>query len=258
MKKRFSLFGNKKNDQDEVVISKRKKMDVENYVDIAEESEFTILEPKVLKGHWNQEFENDKQIILELGSKDGRFLINKAIYDKRFNYVGIDEQRINVVDALEYIHKLDQNSREIDNIRMLFDDTLGINDFFERREVARIYIQFPLKEEELNDPDRSLIKYENLRKVFRALKNNGSLIFKFNDVKSYETTLENIRKMEKEDGQTYIKENYYDYHQEVEDFERTLEEMSLIKDGQPIHFIRAVRLPYKDESAETDKLKFEI
>ena len=55
-----------------------------------EQSPRVIIEPKEYKGKWQQVFNNNNPIHLELGCGRGRFIATKGEANRDINYIGID------------------------------------------------------------------------------------------------------------------------------------------------------------------------
>lgn len=88
-----------------------------------------------LKGKWQQVFNNDNPIYIEIGMGKGDFIIENAIKYPNINFVGIEKYDSVIVRAIE---KLPDN---IKNLRFIRMDAKEIENVF-YKEVNRIYLNF--------------------------------------------------------------------------------------------------------------------
>ena len=49
-----------------------------------------VKNPESLCGHWNQEFQNERPLHIEIGMGKGQFLLTLAAENPQINYVGIE------------------------------------------------------------------------------------------------------------------------------------------------------------------------
>ena len=61
-----------------------------------------VKNPESLCGHWNQEFQNERPLHIEIGMGKGQFLLTLAAENPQINYVGIE--RYSSVLLLSLIH----------------------------------------------------------------------------------------------------------------------------------------------------------
>ena len=100
-------------------------------------NELAINEPEKNKGKWNEEFDNNNPIQLEIGMGKGLFLTTLAQENPDINYVGIEKYSSVLVRALERCKDL-----ELENIRFIRMEAEYIEDVFEEGEVDKIYLNF--------------------------------------------------------------------------------------------------------------------
>ena len=101
------------------------------------DSEFTVNEFKEYKGKWNEVFENENPIRIEIGMGKGKFITQLAIQNPNINYIGIEKYSSVLLRAVDKRKEL-----EIDNLVFIRMDAVEICDAFAEGEVDRIYLNF--------------------------------------------------------------------------------------------------------------------
>lgn len=155
-----------------------------------EASPLVIVEPKELKGKWQEEFKNNNNIYLELGCGRGRFITTRAQQNSNINFIGVDLKDEVLIYALK---KLEDT--ELQNARLIPMNIAGIAEVFEKDEISRIYINFcnPWPKDRHNK--RRLTHTKFLTEYKKFLKPNSEIWFKTDDTELFE------------DSQEYFKES---------------------------------------------------
>lgn len=155
-----------------------------------EASPLVIVEPKELKGKWQEEFKNNNDIYLELGCGRGRFITTRAQQNSNINFIGVDLKDEVLIYALK---KLEDT--ELQNARLIPMNIAGIAEVFEKDEISRIYINFcnPWPKDRHNK--RRLTHTKFLTEYKKFLKPNSEIWFKTDDTELFE------------DSQEYFKES---------------------------------------------------
>ena len=199
---------------------------IKNADKIIESSPYLILNPENYKGKWNDLFNNENDIEIEIGTGKGKFIINKAIDNPNINYIGIekyDSPLVSAVKKLEDIH--------INNLKLICMDALNIENIFDK-EITKIYLNFsdpwPKKRHEKRRLSSKIFldKYENI------FKDKKQIQMKTDNDDLYEYSLTSFE----ENGYDIIKTdtNYLDkYTTEYED--------KFIKNGKNINYILVVK-----------------
>ncbi len=199
---------------------------IKNADKIIESSPYLILNPENYKGKWNDLFNNENDIEIEIGTGKGKFIINKAIDNPNINYIGIekyDSPLVSAVKKLEDIH--------INNLKLICMDALNIENIFDK-EITKIYLNFsdpwPKKRHEKRRLSSKIFldKYENI------FKDKKQIQMKTDNDDLYEYSLISFE----ENGYDIIKTdtNYIDkYTTEYED--------KFIKNGKNINYILVVK-----------------
>ncbi|QAA33870.1 tRNA (guanosine(46)-N7)-methyltransferase TrmB [Clostridium manihotivorum] len=102
-----------------------------------EQAENVVINPSELKGKWNEEFNNNKPIHLELGCGRGKFISEKAVAFPDINHIAVDLKDEVLIYALKKV-----NEAEVPNVRLIPMNISFIGDVFEKDEVSKIYINF--------------------------------------------------------------------------------------------------------------------
>ncbi|MBQ7141034.1 MAG: tRNA (guanosine(46)-N7)-methyltransferase TrmB [Bacilli bacterium] len=104
--------------------------------DIIKNSKYIILNPRDYKGKWNELFDNDNPIYIEIGMGKGKFIYENALNFPNINFIGIEKFDSVITRALQRVE--DSN---INNLKMIRIDALELSDIFSK-EIDRIYLNF--------------------------------------------------------------------------------------------------------------------
>ena len=105
--------------------------------EMMETSEFIEKDPEQWKERWNEFFQNENPIHLEIGTGKGKFITTLAQQNPDINYIGIEKFSSVLVRALEK-----QQENPLPNLIFLREDANRITEFFGKEEVSRIYLNF--------------------------------------------------------------------------------------------------------------------
>lgn len=109
---------------------------IKNKKEIIENSKYIILNPKEYKGKWNDLFENNNPIYIEIGMGKGKFIIENAIKYKNINFIGIEKYDTVIAKALKKVENY-----KIENLKLIRIDAKELNDVF-NKEIDLIYLNF--------------------------------------------------------------------------------------------------------------------
>lgn len=148
-----------------------------------EASKFYIDKPEDYKCKWQELFNNNNPIHLELGCGKGGFISKISVKNPNINYIAID-----LVDAMLGLAKrkveeeYKQNNKEINNIYLIRYDIERIaNIFGENDKIERIYINFCNPWPRGKHHKKRLTHTRQLEKYKQFLKDNGEIFFKTDD-----------------------------------------------------------------------------
>ena len=108
---------------------------VKNKEKILDACSFLVINPKEKKGKWNNTFNNNNPIYVEIGMGKGDFIIQNAIKYPDINFIGIEKYDSVLVRAIEKVPE------GVSNLRFVRMDAKEIDDVFDR-EVDRVYLNF--------------------------------------------------------------------------------------------------------------------
>ncbi len=140
---------------------------------IEDNSNIVILDPRSKKGEWNQVFENENPIHLEIGCGKGRFIYELAKRNPNTNYIGIEKFDSVIIRALEKIIE-----EPLDNIRLIRIDAENLEDVFDICEISRIYLNFSDPWPKTRTAKRRLTSQKFLARYQNILQDSSEIRFK--------------------------------------------------------------------------------
>lgn len=96
-----------------------------------------IKNPKDNKGDWKKVFNNTNPIHIEIGCGKGQFIIELAKRNPNINYIAIEKYDSVLLRASEKA-----TVENLDNLKLAMIDANTINEYFDLKEVNRIYLNF--------------------------------------------------------------------------------------------------------------------
>lgn len=201
-------------------------------------SELRITEPERYKGRWREAFGNDNPIHIEIGCGKGAFVTGMAAREPEINFIAIEKVEDVIVMAMEKAQ-----AAELKNVRFIDIDAERIEDFFEKGEIVRIYLNFSDPWKKSKQAKRRLTHKRFLDRYKEVLPTGGEIWFKTDNIKLFEFSLnsfaaENFK----------LKNITFDLHDS--DFPGnviTEYEQKFIDLGQPIYRLEAVYLDWSEK-----------
>ena len=143
-----------------------------------------ITDPEVHKGKWSEVFGNENPIHVEIGCGKGSFVVGMAKMYPDVNFIAIEKVEDVIVMAME---KAIEN--EVTNVLFMDLDAERIEDFFEKGEIERIYLNFSDPWKKSKQAKRRLT-HKNFLDRYKKVLNEGSYIwFKTDNRKLFEFSL---------------------------------------------------------------------
>ena len=143
-----------------------------------------IRTPELLKGKWNNEFNNSNPIHVEIGCGKGKFICEMAQKYPDINFVAIEVVKDVMVLAMEKAQPL-----ELDNLRFIIADAAKLGDYFEKGEISRIYLNFSDPWKKKKQAKRRLT-HKNFLDIYKSVLNIGDFVcFKTDNQKLFEFSL---------------------------------------------------------------------
>ncbi|SHO54244.1 tRNA (guanosine(46)-N7)-methyltransferase TrmB [Anaerocolumna xylanovorans] len=191
------------------------------------QNEYVVQDSEQYKGKWNEFFQNDNPIHIEIGMGKGKFICCLAGENPGINYLGIEKYSSVLIRGIEKRKEL-----FLPNLYFVRLDAEYINDVFDKEEVDRIYLNFSDPWPKDRHAKRRLTSKEFLARYEKLLKKNGEVIFKTDNRELFDFSLE-----EAEIAGWEIKNYTYDLHNSeyMEGNVMTEYEEKFSALGNPIH-----------------------
>ena len=123
-----------------------------------------VKNPESLCGHWNQEFQNERPLHIEIGMGKGQFLLTLAAENPQINYVGIERYSSVLLRAVEKFQELEAEGKAPANIRFICMDANDLPTVFAPAEVP--YLPELLRSMAKGPPCK---KKTDIQRIFQAL-----------------------------------------------------------------------------------------
>lgn len=143
-----------------------------------------ITDPEAHKGKWREVFGNDNPIHVEIGCGKGSFVVGMAKMYPDVNFIAIEKVEDVIVMAME---KAIEN--EVKNVRFMDLDAERIEDFFEKGEIERIYLNFSDPWKKSKQAKRRLTHKSFLDRYKKVLNSGDYIWFKTDNRKLFEFSL---------------------------------------------------------------------
>lgn len=154
---------------------------------IEQNNDLVLLEPNQYKGKWQDVFQTDHPIHLEVGMGKGQFLYEMALKHPNINFIGLEVVPSVLIRAIE---KYEDN--RLPNVRLLWLNATELTDVFNNGEVDRIYLNF-------SDPwpknrhEKRRLTYKNFLSIFKEiLTPAGAIHFKTDNQGLFEYSIQSM------------------------------------------------------------------
>ena len=143
-----------------------------------------ITDPENHKGKWSEVFENSNPIHIEIGCGKGSFVVGMAKMHPDVNFIAIEKVEDVIVMAMEKAV-----AEGVTNVRFMDVDAEHIEEYFEKGEIKRIYLNFSDPWKKSKQAKRRLT-HKNFLDRYKNVLNNGDYIwFKTDNQKLFEFSL---------------------------------------------------------------------
>ena len=150
-------------------------------------SALTINNPQHLKGKWKTVFNNDHPIYLEIGCGKGQFITTYAAKYPQWNFIAIEGHQSVVLRALEKATEMESS-----NIKFLLEYIKDIRDYFDRGELAGIFLNFSDPWPKDRHAKRRLTYGKRLLQYCDVIREVGAIQFKTDNESLFDFTLDQI------------------------------------------------------------------
>lgn len=159
---------------------------VKNASNIIKESGYIVLYPNNYKGKWNELFENQNPIRIEIGMGKGDFIIEMAKQNPNINFIGIEMFDSVIVRAVQKLE-----DQELNNLKLIRMDATYINDVF-YKEIDTIYLNFSDPWPKKRHSKRRLTSHEFLKKYDLIFKDDKRIIQKTDNIGLFAFSLQSL------------------------------------------------------------------
>lgn len=165
---------------------RRKKKDAD--IKLLSHTNYVLRENiETLKGKWNEKFQNDNPIYIEVGTGKGKFITTLAKQNPNINYIAMERKEEVLLKAVE---KAVENN--LTNIQFLWTDVSNILEYFDVEEISRVYINFCDPWPKKRWARRRLLHSGFLEKYAQILKKDGEIHFKTDNSGLFEFSLNEV------------------------------------------------------------------
>jgi tRNA (guanine-N7-)-methyltransferase len=149
----------------------RKVKHAKNYIET--NTALVIPKPEKHFGKWNEVFNNENPIEVEIGCGKGKFVCEKALNNPNTNFIGIEKFDSVIVRALERLLE-----SPLPNVKLIRFDAENIEKVFKKEEVSLIYLNFSDPWPKNRQAKRRLTSEKFLQRYSKVLKNNSYINLK--------------------------------------------------------------------------------
>lgn len=154
-------------------------------------SPFCINHPEQHKGAWNQLFQNNNPLHIEIGMGKGRFLLQLAQINTNINYIGIEKYTSVLYRAIQKLEKI-ENVQVPPNLRLLCMEAENLTNVFAQNDISKIYLNFSDPWPKKRHARRRLTSRQFLAIYHQILAKDGKLEFKTDNRPLFDFSMEEL------------------------------------------------------------------
>ena len=200
---------------------------LKNKEEIIEKSPYLVRNYNDYKGRFNELFNNDNPIYIEIGMGKGKFIVENALKYKNINFIGIERYDNIIARALLWIPE------DIPNLKIIRMDANVIDEVFDR-EVMRIYLNFSDPWPKVRQNKRRLTSKIFLDKYDKIFKGTKEIYFRTDNEGLYTYSIESLSS----NGYT-LYDVTFDLHRDFDNLITTEYEDKFISNGDKIYALKA-------------------
>lgn len=186
--------------------------------------------PKSLKGHWQNAFNQKSPLHLEVGSGKGRFITEMAKKHPEINYIAMELQTSIAATILQ--KQLDE---QLPNLLILNENGQHLSDYFRNGEISRIYLNFSDPWPKKRHEKRRLTSSSFIDQYRSILIDNGDIHFKTDNQQLFEYSLSSMSQSGLSFRRVWLDLHNSDFEDNVE----TEYEEKFSRKGHPIYRLEA-------------------
>jgi len=164
----------------------RKKMWAGPWIDDHADLVVTQKRATDMKGKWADLFAKAQPIHIEVGTGKGQFIVGMAKKYPHINFIGMEIQESAVAVAAR---KADEDEAELPNLKFIYGDGAGVDTYFDKGEVAKVYLNFSDPWPKSRHETRRLTYKSFLEGYEAILPEGGELEFKTDNRGLFEYSL---------------------------------------------------------------------
>jgi tRNA (guanine-N7-)-methyltransferase len=143
-------------------------------------------------GKWQMLFDQKNPIHVEIGSGKGQFILGMALAHPEINYIGMEIQETAIAIAAR---KSFEQVGKLPNLRYIYGNGNGVETYFEKAEVAKLYLNFSDPWPKARHESRRLT-YKSFLKSYEAiLPEKGEVEFKTDNRHLFEYSMGQFREL---------------------------------------------------------------
>lgn len=158
-----------------------------------EVSRFVVHEPQEKKGKWQEIFQNENPVHIEVGMGKGRFLMDLAALHPQINYVGIEMYDSVLLRALQKMEERENGIEAPHNLFFMRMDARELPLVFNPEEVDRIYLNFSDPWPKERHAKRRLTSRQFLERYDAILAKDGTVEFKTDNRELFDFSVEEVK-----------------------------------------------------------------
>lgn len=151
------------------------------------DSPYVVHEPKTARGRWQELFQNEQPIQIEIGMGKGKFLYTLAKAHPQINYIGIEKYSSVLLRAIQKMEE-----EPLPNLLFIRMDAEELTEVFGEEEVDRIYLNFSDPWPKDRHAKRRLPSAQFLARYDAVLKKDGYLEFKTDNRALFDFAVEEL------------------------------------------------------------------
>ncbi len=218
---------------------------VKNKKEILESCPYVIMNPISYFGKWQDVFQNENPIYIEIGMGKGKFLVENAISNPNINFIGIEKYDSVLARGIPKIPE------GISNLKIIRMDALEIDQVFSH-EISRIYLNFSDPWPKVRHHSRRLSSTIFLKKYDCIFKDCCEIYMRTDNQDFYIYSLESFTKYG-----YFLDEISFDLHACFDFSSPTTEyEDKFSAQGMPIYFVIAKKKSVQNSKDEENNLPF--